>query len=153
MHSQRHNTPLKWGGVSRNKKINTRNIGPAEEAGFFNMKYVSTEKNSSATDFGNAIFVGMAPDGGLYVPESVPVFTKRELDELPGKSLHEVATLTLHKWLHGDFDKSEIEKMVDEVLNFPLPLIDVGGYKVLELFHGPTYSFSDIRRPMFKNAQ
>ncbi len=108
------------------------------------MNYVSTAKKTEGISLEEAIFLGLAPDGGLFVPEVVPQFTKKEIAELPGKTLHEIATLTLTKWLHGLFTKSEIEEIVTETFSFPIPLIEVAGYKVLELFHGPTYSFSDV---------
>lgn len=108
------------------------------------MKYTSTGRKSIKASLEDAIFVGLAPDGGLYVPESIPVFTQKEISELPGKSLHEVASITLHKWFHDTFSKQEMDEIVEKSLSFPLPLVEVGGYKVLELFHGPTFAFSDI---------
>lgn len=108
------------------------------------MKYTSTNKNAEKASFEDAIFVGIAPDGGLYVPESIPVFTQKEIKELPGKSLHEIAGITLQKWFHDTFSKQEIDDIVNKALTFPLPLVEVGGYRVLELFHGPTFAFSDI---------
>jgi threonine synthase len=108
------------------------------------MKFTSLNKKSPPVSFEEAIFLGLAPDGGMYVPEHIPQFTKGELDQLPQMSLHDIATLTLHKWLHDELSKSEIEDIVHKAISFPIPLIEVGGYKVLELFHGPTMSFKDV---------
>ncbi len=108
------------------------------------MKLTSLNKKSPPVTFEDAIFVGLAPDGGMYVPESIPQFTASELSKLPHMSLHDIAILTLHKWLHDELTKDEIESIVHKAISFPIPLVEVGGYKVLELFHGPTMSFKDV---------
>ena len=108
------------------------------------MKFTSLNKKSPPVSFEEAIFLGFAPDGGMYVPEHIPRFTKNELEQISHMTLHEIATLTLHKWLHDELSKSEIEGIVHKAISFPIPLIEVGGYKVLELFHGPTMSFKDV---------
>lgn len=108
------------------------------------MKFTSLNKKSPPVSFEEAIFLGLAPDGGMYVPEHIPQFTKNELEQIPHMTLHDIATLTLQKWLHDELTKSEIEDIVHKAISFPIPLIEVGGYKVLELFHGPTMSFKDI---------
>lgn len=108
------------------------------------MKLTSLNKKSPPVTFEDAIFVGLAPDGGMYVPEEVPQFTAKELSELPHMHLHDIATLTLHKWLHDELSKSDIEQIVKKAISFPIPLVEVGGYKILELFHGPTMSFKDV---------
>ncbi len=108
------------------------------------MKFTSLNKKSPPVTYEDAIFLGVAPDGGMYVPEQIPQFTKHELEQIPRMSLHDIATLTLHKWLHDELTKSEIEQIVHKAISFPIPLVEVGGYKVLELFHGPTMSFKDV---------
>lgn len=94
--------------------------------------------------FEEAIFLGLAPDGGLYVPEDIPQFTRDELEAIPKMSLYDIASLVLHKWLSDELTKAEIERVVQAAISFPLPLVEVGGYKVYELFHGPTLSIKDI---------
>lgn len=108
------------------------------------MRFKSLNGKSPAVGFEDAIFLGLAPDGGMYVPEEVPQFTKEEIARIPKMSLHDIATLTLHKWLRDDFTHEEVEKIVHASISYPIPLVDVGGYKVLELFHGPTLSFKDL---------
>lgn len=92
----------------------------------------------------DAIFLGVAPDGGMYVPEHVPQFTKRELEQIPHMTLHDIAVLTLEKWMGDELSKQEIENIAQKAVSFPIPLVEVGGYKVLELFHGPTMSHKDV---------
>lgn len=108
------------------------------------MKFTSLNKQSAPVSFEDAIFVGLAPDGGMYVPEKVPQFSKQELEKIPHMSLHDIAVLTLHKWLHDELTKEEIEQIVRDAISFPIPIVEVGEYKVLELFHGPTMSFKDV---------
>lgn len=108
------------------------------------MKFSSLNKRSPSVNYEDAIFLGFAPDGGLYVPDGVPQFSQHELAEIPHMSLHDIASLTLCKWLGDELTKNEIEQIVKAAISFPLPLVEVGGHKVFELYHGPTLSFKDI---------
>jgi threonine synthase len=108
------------------------------------MKLTSLKKRSPEVSFEEAIFIGLAPDGGLYVPKDVPQFNHKELQDLKGKTFAKIAHLTLHKWLHDELSSEELEEVITKAFNFPIPLVKVGPYHVLELFHGPTMSFKDI---------
>ncbi len=142
-----HNHKTHHSCLTRGLFCETRKNRPRKKRGFFKvktMKFTSLNKKSPSVSFEDAIFVGLAPDGGMYVPEKIPQFTKTELEQIPHMSLHDIATLTLHKWLHDELTKGEIEDIVKKAISFPIPLVEVGGYKVLELFHGPTMSFKDV---------
>ncbi|MFA6393822.1 MAG: threonine synthase [Patescibacteria group bacterium] len=108
------------------------------------MKFFSLNGKSPAVNFKEAMLKSLAPDGGLYFPEFFPKFSEEELENLKGKDLTEVATQTLLKWVGDDFSEGELRVMMEEALNFPLPLIKIGDYYVLELFHGPTLAFKDV---------
>lgn len=107
------------------------------------MQFVSTNKKAPAVDFQTALFAGLAPDGGLYLPTEIPQFSSEELSELPGKSLPEIGELVLQKWL-PDIPPKDLWVIVKQALTFPLPLKTVGDRKILELFHGPTKAFKDV---------
>src|SRR5882672_3133638 len=109
------------------------------------MKFVSTRGQSPAVNFGAALAQGLAPDGGLYMPESWPSIPLSDFDG--ASSLPEVAEVMLRPFVAGDPVASEIGNIVRDAFNFPAPLVpvaDAGKLSVLELFHGPTAAFKDF---------
>jgi threonine synthase len=109
------------------------------------MKYQSTRGASPAVSFGAALTQGLAPDGGLYVPQqwpSLPLSVFDGASELP-----DVAAAFLKPFVEGDAIAPQVSGIVREAFNFPAPLNDVtsdGRLSVLELFHGPTAAFKDF---------
>jgi len=96
-------------------------------------------------NFGAALAQGLAPDGGLYMPESWPAIPLAHFDG--ASSLSEVAEVMLRPFVAGDPVASEIGTIVRDAFNFPAPLepvADGGKLSVLELFHGPTAAFKDF---------
>jgi threonine synthase len=114
------------------------------------MKFVSTRSLSSATQapavsFGQALAQGLAPDGGLYMPETWPSIPPSAFDG--ATSLPEVAEILLRPFVAGDPIDGQIGDIVRDAFNFPAPLVpvaDAGALSVLELFHGPTAAFKDF---------
>jgi threonine synthase len=114
------------------------------------MKFVSTREPSSeragaAVSFGVALTRGLAPDGGLYVPETWPTIPSSAFDG--ASSLPEVADVLLRPFAAGDALAGEIGAIARDAFNFPAPLEPVtpdGTLSVLELFHGPTAAFKDF---------
>lgn len=95
---------------------------------------------------GEAIARGIAPDGGLYIPQEFPHFGTRQFDgeaELPG-----IAERLLTPFAEGDPLAAEIGAICREAFNFPAPLVSLeqapAPASVLELFHGPTCAFKDF---------
>ncbi len=89
---------------------------------------------------------GTAPDGGLYVPEILPV---RTIDEFAGvERFDEISALWLQPFFSGSSLQAELPAVCSEALNFPVPLKSIGQgndtFSVLELFHGPTAAFKDV---------
>jgi threonine synthase len=107
------------------------------------MRYISTRGQAPAVSFGSALAQGLAPDGGLYMPERWPSIP---LSEFAGATtLPEVAEVMLRPFVEGDPIASQIGDVVREAFNFPAPLSPVdGSLSVLELFHGPTAAFKDF---------
>jgi threonine synthase len=109
------------------------------------MQFVTTRGDSPAVPFATALFAGLAPDGGLYVPETIEPWTADEIARLPGRTLTEIALRALRPYTRGDLDPATLEAVVVEALNFPIPLVEVQpGIFSLELFHGPTFAFKDV---------
>ncbi len=109
------------------------------------MKFVSTRGQSPAVTFGAALTQGLAPDGGLYVPEQWPGIPLSDFDS--AHTLPEVAEVFLKPFVEGDAIAGEIAAIVRDAFDFPAPLVPVtpdGKLSVLELFHGPTAAFKDF---------
>lgn len=106
------------------------------------MNFISTRNAAPAASLSQAIAAGLAPDGGLYVPEALPV--SREL--APGPDIAETATTLLAPFFAGDGLEGELASICREAFDFPAPLETLGtpGDHVLELFHGPTAAFKDF---------
>jgi threonine synthase len=104
------------------------------------MRYLSTRGKSPAVGAGEAMLAGLAPDGGLYVPETFP--------EIPGatgeQDLAVTAARALAPFCAGDPLAATLEAICAEALDFPTPLVELEGFRVLELFHGPTAAFKDV---------
>ena len=109
------------------------------------MKFKSTRGQSPAVGFGTAITQGLAPDGGLYMPEAWPEIPLAAFDG--ATSLPEVAEIFLAPFIEGDAIAPEMRRIVRDAFNFPAPLVPVtddARLSVLELFHGPTAAFKDF---------
>lgn len=103
------------------------------------MRYVSTRGQSEAPDFTSAMLAGLAPDGGLFVPETTPILPSG----WQSWSYREAVSGSLH--LFGAEDVGEIVDAATARFDHPevAPVVEVGDRQVLELFWGPTLSFKD----------
>ena len=108
------------------------------------IEYISTNRQASAVSFQEALFRGLAPDGGLYFPTQFPRFLAEELTNLCGQSLQEVARQVMQKWLGDEISAEAITQIANDAQFFPIPIRKVGDIHVLELFHGPTLAFKDV---------
>jgi threonine synthase len=99
------------------------------------MRFISTRAGAPPVDFRTALFAGLAPDGGLYVPDG--------LAALPPGALSN--TGVAGHFVGDELPQVTVEKLLAEALNFPMPLqaVDEGVF-ALELFHGPTFAFKDV---------
>jgi threonine synthase len=101
--------------------------------------FVST-RGGGPVSLTEALFAGLAPDGGLYVPTEIGELGTPPPDGELADTGRWVASALL-----GGTDAQVIERVVESALDFPAPLVEVEpGLHVLELFHGPTHAFKDI---------
>jgi threonine synthase len=109
------------------------------------MKFLSSRGQSPALTFGQALAQGLAPDGGLYIPERWPSLSLADFEG--AHTLPEVAEVLLRPFVDGDPIAAQIGDVVRDAFDFPAPLEPVnadGSLSVLELFHGPTAAFKDF---------
>ena len=109
------------------------------------MKFVSTRGGESAS-LDRALAEGMAKDGGLFVPDSLPQFVVEDFDQ--AASIHEIAGIVLTPFFQESMLLPELDRIVHETFSFPVPLTRLpapgGSLHLLELFHGPTAAFKDF---------
>jgi threonine synthase len=109
------------------------------------MRCVSTRGIAPPAPFREALAAGLAPDGGLYVPESLPVLPLSQWVELTDASLAEVAVAMLAPLLSDDVPAPTLRDILVAALDFPTPVVPLDDrLAVLELFHGPTFAFKDV---------
>jgi threonine synthase len=109
------------------------------------MRFNTTRGQAPAASFTDALFEGLAPDGGLYVPETIEPWTPDEHARLARRTLTEIGLRALRPFTRGEIDPATLEAVVVEALNFEIPLVELEpGIFVLELFHGPTFAFKDV---------
>ena len=110
------------------------------------MKYYSTRDKSHSTPFSlkDAAFAGLAPDGGLFIPESIPQIDMTEVERLAELSYADMA-IYLAQTVFDDIPAEDMDRLVRDAYDFPIELNSIAeGLYNLELFHGPTYAFKDF---------
>ncbi len=111
------------------------------------MKYFSTRdklKNAAFT-LKEAAFRGLAPDGGLFMPEYIPQADLQEVERLAKLSYADMALYLASLFFGDDVPPERLEAMVRKAYDFDCPLHELEkGKQVLELFHGPTFAFKDF---------
>ncbi len=106
------------------------------------MKFISTRSTAPAVTLSEAIAAGLAPDGGLYVPESLPA--ARELEA--GADIADTAARLIAPFFADDALAEALPAICREAFDFPAPLppLATANDYALELFHGPTAAFKDF---------
>jgi threonine synthase len=109
------------------------------------MNYYSTGNPKLRRTLKEAVLEGLAPDGGLFMPESIPVLPEEQLQSLSNKTFLEIAREIALSLFREDLSEPDILKITDSAINFDTPLVKVeDGIYTLELFHGPTLAFKDV---------
>src|SRR3954469_14529139 len=114
------------------------------------MLYVSTRGRAPALDFEAVTLAGLASDGGLYVPEAWPSFTREQIAALAGLSYVDTAVAVLAPFVGHALSTAELRDLCETAYGrfahaavTPLVQLDERNW-VLELFHGPTLAFKDV---------
>ena len=109
------------------------------------MKFYSTNNKELSVNFKDAVIKGLAPDGGLFYPESLPQLDKSFIDKLPNLSLAEIGFEVSKLFLGDDIPSDKLQEICEDALNFPTPLVSFEpNVYSLELFHGPSCAFKDV---------
>lgn len=109
------------------------------------MRFYSTNRNSPEVSLAEAVLRGLAEDGGLFMPQEIPVLPPEFFNALGRMSFPEIS-FEVGRALAGDeVPPEKLRAIVEEALDFPVPLVRLDErVAVLELFHGPTLAFKDF---------
>ena len=120
------------------------------------MNYFSTRNKSLKFSFKDVFLRGLAPGGGLFLPNELKKYTKEELQRLSQLNYKQLATEIIHNFCSNEINKEELSILIEksyssfknsEVVN----LKKIGNINLLELYDGPTLAFKDIAMQVIGN--
>lgn len=108
------------------------------------MIFYSTNKQTQAVSFREAVIMGQAPDKGLFMPATMPSYPKGFIEAIPRLSRKEIAFEVMKPYAKEDLPLSVLADISAAAIDFPIPLVQLHkSVYALELFHGPTLAFKD----------
>lgn len=109
------------------------------------MKYYSLNNKDNKVSFQEAVIQGLAPDRGLYFPETITKLPQSFFEEIENLSNEEIAFEAIKQFVGTEIPAPELKQILKETLSFNFPLVQVEeNLFSLELFHGPTMAFKDV---------
>jgi threonine synthase len=109
------------------------------------MNYYSLNKQAPNTSFKDAVIKGLAPDKGLYFPESITPLPKSFFENIDDLSYSEIAFKAIKQFVSPEIPDSILNQIVEDTLSFDFPVVKLNeNISTLELFHGPTMAFKDV---------
>ncbi len=109
------------------------------------MKFYSTQRKSPIVGLYEAVMNGLAPDGGLYMPFSIPRLPNDFFKQTDSMSFQDIALEVGKNFFAPDVPHNTLMKIINESFNFDVPLVKLDAQLyVFELFHGPTCAFKDF---------
>jgi threonine synthase len=112
------------------------------------MRLISTRDAATTATFKQAVLAGIAPGGGLWLPDPLPCF--EDWPELLEMDWGPRCEVLMDRLLADELGREPLARAVRGALDFPIPLVEVRpGVFALELFHGPTLAFKDVGARFF----
>jgi len=108
------------------------------------MHYYSTRNKNDIVNFAEAALGGLAPDGGLFVPEHIPQYPAGVKSSLGTMNFIDIALETIKPYVKGEIPDNSLSDIVQSAFTFTAPLVAVNDRFTCELFHGPTAAFKDF---------
>ncbi len=114
-----------------------------------NIRYISTRGGITPISFSEAVMMGLANDGGLLLPDSLPQANRMTLQQWSKLSFQELAVEVMHPYVGDDLTREELTDLVNKSFatfshKEVTPVVKVGEQNILELFRGPTAAFKDV---------
>ena len=114
------------------------------------MKYISTRGGCPPQNFEQVLLSGLAPDGGLFIPQTLPTFSAEQIETMKSLQYADLALEIVTPFVDGEIPTSQLKKVIDEsyvAFKHPevAPLTRLSEHEyLLELYHGPTLAFKDF---------
>lgn len=109
------------------------------------MNYYSLNNKQQKVSFEEAVIQGLAPDRGLYFPETIPTLPKSFFDSIEDLTNEEIAFQVIQPFVGNEIPTIELKQIIAETLCFDFPCVKVEeNLYSLELYHGPTMAFKDV---------
>ncbi len=109
------------------------------------MKFYSTHQKCPPVTFREAVMKGLAADGGLFMPEEIPVLPASFFHQLKTMTFQEIAFEVAQHLLKQELPAAKLQEIIESAFNFEVPLRSLSEQiHTLELFHGPTLAFKDF---------
>ncbi len=109
------------------------------------MNYYSTHNPVHRVPFSEAVVNGLAPDGGLYMPEVIPSLPENFIASLSSISNEQIAFTIARPFIDENFPDRLLRSIIKDTINFEFPLVQLDDQTCsLELYHGPTLAFKDV---------
>ena len=120
------------------------------------MKYFSTRNKNLNCSFKEVFLRGLAPDGGLFIPQNLKKYNDSELKELSKLKYTDLATEIISNFCFSDLEKSKLKTLVEKAYEGfetkeVVTIKKIGNLNLLELYHGPTLAFKDIAMQVIGN--
>jgi threonine synthase len=120
------------------------------------MKYISTRGGIAPIGFKEAVMMGLARDGGLLLPDTIPVIDDETLEKWRGLSFAELSFAVIRLFA-PDIPAADLQALIQRsyaTFSHPevTPLVSRGKVHILELFHGPTLAFKDVALQFLGNV-
>ena len=109
------------------------------------MKYYSLNNNAPKVSFKEAVIQGLAPDKGLYFPESITPIAIEFFQNIEILSNQEIAFEVMKQFVGDEIPKNDLRSIINDTLIFDFPTTKISdNIYSLELYHGPTMAFKDV---------
>jgi len=109
------------------------------------MNYFSLNHKAPNTSFKDAVIKGLAPDRGLYFPESITPLSKTFFENIDNLSYQTIAFEAIKQFVSPEIPEDILKDIIEETLSFHFPVVKLDDHiSTLELFHGPTMAFKDV---------
>ena len=109
------------------------------------MNFYSLNNKAQSVSFKDAVIQGIAPDRGLYFPESITPLPDSFFEGIEALSYYEIAFRAIHQFVKDVIPDDVLQDILKDVLDFDFPVVEIEkNVATLELFHGPTMAFKDV---------
>ncbi|RKR08071.1 threonine synthase [Maribacter vaceletii] len=117
------------------------------------MNFYSLNKQAPIVSFKDAVIKGIAPDKGLYFPESITPLPASFFENIESLSNTEIAFEAIKQFVSSEIPENKLKGILDTVLDFDFPVVELNeDTATLELFHGPTMAFKDVGARFMANC-